>query len=676
MSKVPWEVLPLEIMPHPLPADHVTGFYVPLAEAKARGVYQEIEDFLSSPDFPKEAILLLDNVSQIRLVTPQESTSITKTTVESEALPIGKRNLVTVTKASSSSGSSEEASYQIFSKVVDVPGPVKDDPETERVRRSDVDDREIGLIFGAGPDNRLETLQGKLTGVYSFLPIEGEQTGLPFGIFGDFIPQPGRDLINYGAAWNRWMCGEVQTYLKEVVSGVFLKEAAWVTFPLQLLRRIPYASTSGPGAEFWNTELREKVKTFLESEPLHPDDRGIPRTLQELMAVEDKAIEVVGKETLEDLFGKKLAHPSIKELMGESVGVYQLLNKAELMEALCSQPETLVSIYRLITERNVSDYFIKGGEGRYVPLPQVPFVLAADGLLYPPNKVFVPQTDLDTVPAFLTVVVSGDKQLLHPSVATDLDAVKQLGRCGVEIIDNSRVVSTLAGIVGRITEPAGCPTEWDYPEDLIRATLFVAANNGPTVSRLVGDDNTIRAAELCFVAGADLDWQPLWQANLLPGFSPVHPSYTSASVTREFGLEIQQVRDYIFACRAHGFDSDRDGGLTETAAYAVATQRLEARGHIVAPVTQRDNLGYDFECSGHCSKVFEVKGQSEPRDENLPESETNAAKQKEEDYVLVFVYNLPCRPDNIGYKEVPNPQTIFVPIDRARVPRDSWLAHR
>lgn len=674
ISKVPWEVLPVEIPPQPLVGNYTTGFFIPFADAKAQEVRQEIEDFLSSPDFPKEAILLLDHISVIGIVTPGDSSTISKRVLESESLLIGERILSQVTREGASFARLDETSYQIFRKVISVPTEVKADSETERVRRSDVSDREIGLIFGAGPDNGVQTLQGKLTGVYSFLPIEGEQTGLPFGIFGDFIPQPGRDMINYGAVWNQWMCGEVETFFEQVVREIFLNIEGWATFPLQLLQQFPYALPTGPGGEFWNRNLREKVETFLETEPLHPDDRGIPRSLKDLMNVEANVLDVVGKEFLEDLIGKKLAHPSIREWVGGTVRVDDLLQNTELMESLSRRPDALVLLYNLIEQ--VSDYYINGGQGRYTPLYRVPFVLAEDGRLYPPNDVFVPQTDLASVPNFLKAFVSENKHVLHSAVASDLDAVNQLARCRVEIIDIARVVSTLAEIVGRITEPAGCPSEWKYPEDLIRATLFVAAQNGPPVSRLVADDDTVLTSELCFVPGADLDWQPLWQANLLPGFSPVNSIYTSASTAQEIGLEIQQVRDYLFACRAHGFDSNRDGGLTETAAYAIATQRLQARGHVLAPVTQRDNLGYDFECSGHCNLVFEIKGQSEPRDENLPESETNAAKQKGEDYVLVFVFNLPSQVDNIRYKEVPNPQTIFVAIDRTRVPKDSWLAYR
>ena len=674
ISQVPWEVLPVEIAPKVLPTEYLTGFYVPLAQAKARSVYKEINDFLSTPDFPKEAILLLDSVKEIRLVTPGGPMTITKTPVETENLRTGTKTLAKVTKENLSNGLSEEASYQIYRKVVSVPKPTKDDTETERVRRSDVNDREIGLIFGEGPDNSLDILQGKLTGVYSFLPIEGEQTGLPFGTFGDFIPQPGRDLINYGAAWNQWMCNEVATCFEQVTRDCFIQDPQSKDFPLRLLIQVRSGSTNGPGEQFWNTELRRKIKTFLESEALHPDAQGSPTILEGLMAVDPLLLKVVGHQSLESIFGRKLIHPSISELIPKRIDVFDMLQEEGAIGKLSLQPESLGTLYGLIADR--SDYYVQGGQGRYKPLSGVPFVLGADGTLYGPNQLMLLQTELDSVPAFLRAVIPADKVPLHPAIASDDTAVTQLARCGLEVVDIRTVISRLAEIIRQVTQSQNCPPEWQYPDDLIRATLFVEAHGGPRPERLVAENDTLELGAHLFVPGATLDWASICAANLLPGFQPAHPRYLQSDVCEEFGLDAQRVRQYFSEIGLHGFDRQHDRGLTETAAFQFAEKKEATHGHIMSPVMQRNLLGFDYECAGHCQSVFEIKGQAEPRDEDLPESETDAAKLRAEHYVLVFVYNLPSAPENIGYKAVRNPKTIFVAIDRARAPRDAWLAHQ
>ncbi len=90
-------------------------------------------------------------------------------------------------------------------------------------------------------------------------------------------------------------------------------------------------------------------------------------------------------------------------------------------------------------------------------------------------------------------------------------------------------------------------------------------------------------------------------------------------------------------------------------------------------VTERDRLGYYFECQKHCATVFEVKGMTDPADIELTASEFRAAKEKKHDYVLVCVYNLPNHPDKVGCRIIPNPLPICFPVERARIPRDKLL---
>ena len=703
----PWEILPVEITPVELQEGYTTGFLVPMESTKGQEVLEEIGQFLASDDFPKEAILLLEKVQVIEVQTARLSFTITKETVESEPLPIGKngkRELVLVRKQVVGQPFSDESIYLVFRSTVEVDEDIRQDIETQRVRRSEISEREIGLVFLLDSENNLKATSGKLAGVYSFLPVEGEQTGLPFGIFGDFIPHPGRARINYGVKWNYWMCDKVLEFFKQIVVRVFLAHPLWKFFPAELLNSVQYSSVSGAGKEFWDTRLRNPIKEFLESEALYPDQEGITRRLSELLIAADEVVQIVGKETLEALTGKKMAHASIegkirskvevieqgdllsrKELLDYLKGqpekladvsietVYKVLYSKEVLEPLNNQPERLATAYRRIAGLN--DYRIGGRQGRESPLYTAPFVLANNGEFYPPNQIVTLEIDVASMPEWLRATLRTDKERLHPKIAQDPEAVKQLERCGLKVMNKQTVVDKLGQLINGIKTAEGCPNTWKYPDDLIQATLFLMAGGSLPIDQLVAEDGTLREPENLFSPGAPLDWAPLWEANLLPGFQPIHKSYLIKQWQEQYGLQAEQVLQCFNELGVRGFDRGKDKPLIEAAAYAIAKKRLQQpeEGHSVEDVTQRDKLGYDLECKGHCGKVFEVKGMAEPHDVPLEPSQVSAARQKKDDYILICVYNLPTHPHKVGYKEIPNPESIWDPVERAKVPREKWL---
>ena len=402
VSEWPWEILPVEIDPVELKEGFTTGFFIPLASVRGQEILEEIGKFLASHEFPKEAILLLQKVDVLEVQTPLLSFSITKETVKSDTLPIGKngkKELVLVKRQIVGQQNHDEARYLTFRTTVSVRDDVRQDADMERVRRSEIMEREIGLVFSLDSDNNPQTLKGKLAGVYSFLPVEGEQTGLPFGIFGDFIPQIGRDLVQYGVKWNHWMCAEVTELFKQIVIKVFLADPLWKFFPVELLNNVQDSFVSGPGKEFWDAKLRNPVKEFLESEALYPDREGITRRLSELLIATDEVLPVFGKETLEALTGKKIVHASIEEKIRSKVEVveikdllsrrefldlikgqpekladisistiYGVLYSQEVLEPLNSHPERLATAYRRAADDDLNSYRIGGREGREAPL--------------------------------------------------------------------------------------------------------------------------------------------------------------------------------------------------------------------------------------------------------------------------------------------------------------------
>lgn len=673
LSKWPWEILPVEISPVTLPEGFTTGFFVPLQSIKGQETLQEISTFLSSYDFPKEVILLLKNVKTIEIQTAKLSFTITKEQKESGFLSDGERELILVKRQIVGNPYTDEGWYLVFLRKVQVPPDIRQDSETERVRRSDITEREIGLVFALdSAAKNIQALYGKLAGVYSFLPVEGEQTGLPFGIFGDFIPQIGRDLINYGVKWNQWMCGKVMEFFQQIVMEVFLADPLWRFFPAELLSGVEYSPLSGPSKEFWDAKLRNPVKDFLETEPLYPDSEGSPHKLGGLIAVDKRLLDITGKEFLEKGIGKKIVSPTIENKIKskvDEVGIYEILFMKDILESLKADRQKLVVLYQLIEP--LDSYRINGRQGRAAPLSSVPFVLADDSQFYNPDEVIAIQVELSSLPTFLKSVIPTNKKFLHPDIAKDEKTITQLVRCGLETVSEETVRRKARELVNSIKSPQMCPASWQYPDDFVRAELYLFSKGSLSVDTLVTEDGSLQVPKNTFVPGSPLDWHPLWEnGSLAPGYYPVHRKYLDPH--KEFGIPLEKVYQSFEEMGVHGFHADKDEAVIEHTAYEIAKKKL--KDHVIADVHDRTELGYDLECKGHCTKVFEVKGMALPRDVPLEESQVNAAQQKKEDYILVCIYNLPAHPDKVGYKEIPNPQNIWNPVEKARVPKDRWLS--
>ncbi|MDO8491234.1 MAG: DUF3883 domain-containing protein, partial [Dehalococcoidia bacterium] len=458
----------------------------------------------------------------------------------------------------------------------------------------------------------------------------------------------------------------------EVVKEQCATQKEWQLFCLDIRGPLKYAATGMPGDIFWKSRLRDPIERFLNSESLFIDEDGTLRMVSQLLVVDDLILEIVGKDILEKATGRKFADRIIKEkLRATSLNIYNILHLPLVWDALREVPNKLVALYRRLVDLSSND--IKGRGGQDTPLAQIVFVLGDDKQLYPPGQITMFGTELDHIPGFLRALIPQGGRALHPEIAKDAEAVQQLKKCGVTVVDGENIRNLVRNLLDTITGTQQCPPGWNYPDDVIRATLFLAAVEHFQVRRLVAHSGTMEEPQHLFVPGSVLDWAPLWQANLLPGFQPVHEKYLDAGWLAANGLTEDGLKLYLKNLGVHGFENDKDKPLIEAAAEAIAMKKLGEQGHKLAKVTQRDKLGYDFECKDHCNKVFEVKGMSQPRDETLPQSETNAAQQRQNDYILVFAYNLPSRPNAVGYKVVTNPATIWEPVEIARIAKDKWL---
>jgi hypothetical protein len=400
-------------------------------------------------------------------------------------------------------------------------------------------------------------------------------------------------------------------------------------------------------------------------------------TLDDFFVASAEIKEIFTDDELEKTTGKKSLHPTMLKLKviqpnsKENDILYALHNKV-LLDSIKNNIEKLSRLYCQI--EHLTDYYIRGrprGRGTQdMPLRQIPFVLGDDNEFHPPEKVKLMQK-VEAIPAFLSLLAPDTKVPLHPEIAKDKKAVEQLRRCGIETVGLDKTISVVKNLVNDIaSKQISSPSPQLY-DALVKATLWLAAHGNIYAVRVVAEDGTLQLPSDVFVSGAHLDWRPLWEAKLLPGYFPISSKYLD--LAPNYGLKVEQLDLCLEEMGVHGFNKDKDERLVTIAGEAVAEKRLTDEGHDPHSVADHDKLGYDLMCLGHCGRVFEVKGMFDPSDVPLQASQVDRAKEYADKYVLVCVYNLPNDPNNVGYKEVPDPEQIWTPEEKARVPKKKWL---
>jgi hypothetical protein len=393
----------------------------------------------------------------------------------------------------------------------------------------------------------------------------------------------------------------------------------------------------------------------------------------------DDIKEIFTDDELQKATGKKSLHPTMLKLKViqpnvtvKEIGIpYVLCNKV-LLESIKNDIEKLSHLYSQID--HLTDYYIKGrpwGRGtRDIPLRRIAFVLGDDNQFHPPEKVKLLQK-VEEIPAFLSLATADTKVPLHPEVAKDGKSVDQLKRCGMESVGVDKTIGDVRNMVHDIATKEYNPPSLRPYDILVEASLWLMAHGSSDLTRLVAQDLTLQLPEYVFASGAHLDWRPLWEANFLPGYCPISPKYVD--LAPKYGLKIDKLYQGLEDVGVHGFSKEKDARLITVAGESLAKKFLKDEGHDPVSVADHDKLGYDIICREHCSNVFEVKGMSDASDVSLQASQVDKAKELGEKYILVCVYNLPDNPNKIGYKEVPDPEQMWVAEEKARVPKKKWL---
>jgi len=666
----PWEILPIPIEPKQLPEEESkgfkTGFLIKKNYLRDTEVQQDLSSFfLDLVDrFPMEALLQLTKVREISFRLGQrircDLTKEEKYREEMTDIGVTEEHLITSKKGPDGTWTER---YLVVRKKVSVPKEVREDRETIRAKRDNVDRSEIGLIFKQGEDGPVKVLRGTISGVYSFLPVEGEQTGLPFAIFGDFIPHPARYVIFHSAKWNQWLCGEIRGLFRDFVTRKVQADAGWVSVPALILTNM---HATGSIRDFWQEHLYEPIRKFLEEGSLYPDQGGELRRLSELVLVADDLKPLA--DDLAEACGKHLPDDKTAEILQKApqvdkLNTYEVLTNEKLLSRLRKNKNKLRTLYRSIGK--LSDYYIRGRRSD-PPLWSRSFVLDRSGQLRRPSEVVVAKLDIPEeikrLPFLKHIVdslrweklskLSGAYEL-DPDIAEDDEAVRQLKRCDLKVEELSRddLFAKLYDEIRRIKRREDCPRQWSYPADLIEATLYLLSlttSKNVTLERLVSRDGELKDTRFLFapgesVPGVILDWSYLEKKGCLRGlYHPIHEDYWNDQILERYGLTREGVTvRLVKASGVHGFERKQDSELVAKAAEEIARKWLVKQGHNPQRASDTKGIGYDFYCEEHCDKVFEIKGKFELSDIELEGSEAEAAVKRGKNYILILVYNLP-----------------------------------
>lgn len=210
--ELPWFIYPLEAKPPERLNDEMTTFIFPFKQRE--DTYQKTKDELDKFGF--HLLIFLNWIKNIEIHFEEDGQTkkvlLEKLPTKDEIMRISEGKII--------------KEFKTFSKELDVPPEISEDPDTIKSNRDKVKKRLVIIAFPLGDNRELERWEQKDKSVYSFLPLENARSGYPFIIQADFIVEPGRRNIDYNVAWNHWLIKEIEKLTEEAISS-FQEDKNW-----------------------------------------------------------------------------------------------------------------------------------------------------------------------------------------------------------------------------------------------------------------------------------------------------------------------------------------------------------------------------------------------------------------------------------------------------------------
>jgi len=217
LDEIPWRVTPIWMSEPPIePSDDWNIFYLPYIDGEYKdrvldGV-EQLEDRL---------LLFLEQIGEIRIIDElEDETDRSRQMAVSSRTPSHGGRLVEL-----SSGKK----WWVYEETFPVPPEVSNDKVTRERKREDIDKRPARIALKVNDEGNLVHLsEGSIhASVFSFLPIQGITSGMPFMIDADLLTGAGRTKPHEDAAWNNWMMEEIGSTLIPNVIGQLKDHDTW-----------------------------------------------------------------------------------------------------------------------------------------------------------------------------------------------------------------------------------------------------------------------------------------------------------------------------------------------------------------------------------------------------------------------------------------------------------------
>ena len=303
VSKIPWQITPIWL---PKVDEHVgrllsegwtTVFQIELENKEAiNAIGREFNNL--NP----RVILFLHNIEEIELEA-EDYRKIIRKIVE----PYKKFSICRIRTVSS--GAEEERNYVLFSKIVTVPEYVRRDKFTIEWGREKVEKREISVAFLLDEEGHIrpEPRGTAHLGVFSFLPLKEEISGLQFLVQADFLTVPGREALNREAKWNEWLLQELAKFIIEEIIPVLKEHEVWRYEFLEALYSGDRVSN-----ELFNKHLYQHIKSFLLTTPSIIDYTGNFVKISNAINVSKDILSLISPKAIERITSRKVIHPNTK----------------------------------------------------------------------------------------------------------------------------------------------------------------------------------------------------------------------------------------------------------------------------------------------------------------------------------------------------------------------------